>query len=233
MPSYVRSTDYVLSTIVSSVASGVFYVMLFLVTAVYMHLYEQHASEDGKAEITPSMVWEESKKHFWMSLLAVFLYLLAVGIGLAMIIIPGFYILTRMSLYQSAIVFEFKDSSSALSRSGDLVRENWWFTFGIIVVVGVISYIIVSMVNLPVIIFFAIVSINAIEDPEILSAISPTTFLWITIGSYFLSYLSSVFAYTLSQIASTLLYGKYVEQQEGKGLLQTIDSTVQTETDET
>jgi hypothetical protein len=68
-----------------------------------------------------------------------FLIAIVVGIGFLLLIIPGIIFLVFLAVAVPAFIVERLGVTASMSRSWDLVRGNWWFTLGVIVVAGLIA----------------------------------------------------------------------------------------------
>lgn len=65
---------------------------------------------------------------------------LGIGLGLALLAVPGLYLMTIWAVIAPAIVVEDRDVMEAFGRSRELVRGNGWRVFAIIVlIVGLIT----------------------------------------------------------------------------------------------
>lgn len=71
--------------------------------------------------------------------LAVLLYTLAVFAGFVALFIPGVYVAVRLYFTAQAAVVDDARGSGALGRSWDLVEDAWWRTFGILLVLTILS----------------------------------------------------------------------------------------------
>jgi Membrane domain of glycerophosphoryl diester phosphodiesterase len=60
-------------------------------------------------------------------------------LGFIALIIPGIYILVRLCVVAPSVVVEGHRGMGAIRRSWDLVKDNWWRIFGILIVVGIIG----------------------------------------------------------------------------------------------
>ncbi len=69
--------------------------------------------------------------------------------GLLLLIIPGIYLAIRWYFVTQAVVVEGARGTKALSRSGDLVRGNWWRVLGIVLVAGLIMVVPALTIGLP------------------------------------------------------------------------------------
>lgn len=62
------------------------------------------------------------------------------GIIAAIILVPiGVYLAVRWAFVLQAVVIEGTGPGRALSRSSELVQDNWWRVFGILLVLGIIA----------------------------------------------------------------------------------------------
>lgn len=80
-----------------------------------------------------------------------FAYSIAVLLGLLLLIVPGIYLMVRLSLAEIVVVVEKESAGNAFRRSFELTRGRGWFIFAIGVVVFVLT-----MAPLAVATFFAL-----------------------------------------------------------------------------
>ena len=64
------------------------------------------------------------------------------GSGSSLFIIPGIFLSVKWSVAFPAVVSERAGPFSAISRSWELTRGHWWRTFGTLLVVGLLSFVI-------------------------------------------------------------------------------------------
>jgi hypothetical protein len=86
----------------------------------------------GVAEPGASLRFAAARIHslLWISVMTV----AAVGIGLLLLVIPGVWLLVLWSVAIPVLMVEDARGTKALSRSSALVRDNWWRTFGALLV---------------------------------------------------------------------------------------------------
>jgi hypothetical protein len=75
----------------------------------------------------------------------VFLYLLGVVAGLALLIVPGIWLAVRWYLGAQAAVVDGLAPPQALRRSAELVKDRWWRTFGYLIVAALVFGIVVGL----------------------------------------------------------------------------------------
>jgi hypothetical protein len=75
----------------------------------------------------------------------VFLYLLGVVAGIALLIVPGIWLAVRWYLGAQAAVVDGLAPPQALRRSAELVKDRWWRTFGYLIVAALVFGIVVGL----------------------------------------------------------------------------------------
>jgi hypothetical protein len=63
-------------------------------------------------------------------------------VGFVLLIIPGVFLAVKMSMTFAAIVFERKGPFRSIGRSFSLTKRNWWRTFGTLVIVFLLLFVI-------------------------------------------------------------------------------------------
>jgi hypothetical protein len=74
-------------------------------------------------------------------IVAYFVMSIAIGLGLVALLIPGIFLAIKWSMTFPAIVAERAGPFAAMGRSWDLTRGHWWRTFGTLLVVLLISFV--------------------------------------------------------------------------------------------
>jgi hypothetical protein len=126
---------------------------------------------------------------------AVLIAFLATALGFIALIIPGIYIGVRLAFCAQAVVVEGHRSFAALDRSWNLVRDTWWRTFGILILLNVVSGAASSILAQP---------INAAAK----SADSGQ--LWVLS-----QIVANTIAYSFTALAATLLYFDLAARRAG------------------
>jgi hypothetical protein len=67
---------------------------------------------------------------------------LVVVVGLVLLIIPGVFLAVKMSMTFAAVVFERKGPFGSIGRSFSLTKGHWWRTFGTLVIVFLLLFVI-------------------------------------------------------------------------------------------
>ena len=98
---------------------------------------------DGRRDHSVTELFESAAPYIGTLILNGILAAIGIGIGLALLIVPGLILITIWAVVAPAIVVEGAGVIEAFGRSRDLVRANGWPVFGAIV----IAYLIVLGVS--------------------------------------------------------------------------------------
>jgi hypothetical protein len=188
---------------------------LIITTVTYSHLMLYNNSELESFDI--EQVWQKVKSIFWMILFTGLGYVFIVGFGFILLIIPGIYLSIALSLIFIVRLEEEISFFDAVSRSIKIISGNWWFTFGLILVVGIIQGFLSFILYVPnyiVMIFMTFAGIDSTtgETGRILFILSSIV---ASLG---------VLTYSISTIAIAFQYYNLVERKEAPGLIQQIEN---------
>ena len=103
----------------------------------------------GKDQFSLNELWLEIKKYFFPILGTSILVGIIVGIGFIFCILPGIFLGVSLSIIYMALTFENKGFSDAFGRSFTLTKQQWWATFGLIVVVFIMIYLVSLLLAIP------------------------------------------------------------------------------------
>jgi len=155
------------------------------------------------------------------SLLTWLLYI----VGLLLIFFPFFYVWGVLSLALAAHAMERTGGAEALTRSYNLVKGDFWPTLGLLFVIGIIQYLLMYVVQLPVLIVTLSVGLNT-GLQMIQNEGSPTDLPnWYSLFMSFataLQWCVMMLVYTVVATSMTLKYFSRVEEKEGLGLKEKI-----------
>ena len=134
------------------------------------------------------------------------------------LLIPGIYLGVVFSLVAPIIVFEDTGLGQALSRSFQVIKGNWWKTFGIVIIGILIIYIFSIILSIPLIIAAAAKSFHATTGQSQLQIFTPGYLIMSTIIS-----IIQTLAYSLLIIFISVQYFSLVEEKERPTLQEKID----------
>ncbi|MBN2166400.1 MAG: hypothetical protein JW717_09005 [Marinilabiliaceae bacterium] len=203
----------------------------------YIYLYNKKNGE----EVTISETWNRFKEDaaalFGYQILlgiiiafaAVVMALIFTSIGMAspIITILGIillftaliYIGIPLNLFLMVRVSERKGFSDTISRCFKLVKDNWWVTFGLLLIIVMIQAILGSIFNIPQYIYLAIQGISALtgKNPGDINMVAMIIFNTISV-------LGSMWLYILNSTFIGVHYFSLVEKKDNQSLLNRIES---------
>jgi hypothetical protein len=124
-----------------SVGAGLFWGLVAAVIGVVGYFWVQGALvalvqdvRDGRADRTLGETYAAVQPRLTTLIGAGLLAGLGIGVGLILLIVPGLYLLTILSMLVPVIVLEGRPTGESFSRSREIVRGNGWSMFGLILV---------------------------------------------------------------------------------------------------
>ncbi|CCH56191.1 hypothetical protein BN8_05511 [Fibrisoma limi BUZ 3] len=194
-------------TVLASVLANL---MVALITYAHMKLYER--TKGGPVIVAD--VWTEVQPVMGRGLIISVLGSIITFIGFLFFFIPGIYVAVVFSLALVVTSFEGTDFGQTWDRCFKLIREKWWSTFGLLIVMGIIVGIMGLLFSMPSTIISGLVAADLLPD---LSRV------WVVVANV-ISTVGQALLNSLIFIAIGFQYTNLVERQEGRGLLSAIDS---------
>jgi len=176
----------------------------------YIAIYVQK----GNKTPTTDEVWGYFKYYFFKVFGSTLLLTLLMGFGLLFCVLPGLWLFPFISIVFPIMIIENGTFSYSFSRSFKLVKDNFWLTFGSLVIIWIIVYACMTLVVLPT----TIVSMIGL-----FSSTNPEMSLVFTMLTTVLQYLCQVFM-TFPLITVALVYFNLVEEKESLGLMERISN---------
>lgn len=161
------------------------------IIAAYLALY----SEKGQGAFTAGDVWNKFVSKLGTFILFTVVSTLIIIFGVALCLIPGIYLMVPLSMGITAIYVEGTDFGATFDRCFKIVKDNWWITFALILVVGLIVMILGGLFSLPAMMIVLVEGVTAAtsDDPaEVNSMAVIVTTVVGTIGQYLLYIISYV-----------------------------------------
>lgn len=185
-------------------------VAVILTTYGHMKVYDR---TKGQA-ITVADVWAEVQPVIGRAIVISLLGSILTAVAMFFFIIPGIYIGVVLSLSLAVTVFEGTGFGETLERCFKLIRDKWWSTFGLIVVVFIIIIVVGMLFALPTAIIGFLVTAKILPDASM---------VWLVIGNI-IALVGRTLLNAVLYLAIGFQYTNLVERQEGRGLLSAIDS---------
>jgi hypothetical protein len=157
-------------------------------------------------------IQDDTKEQFWPYVGLFFLVGIIVGFGLLFCFLPGIYFGVVLSLSICLLIFQNTGVLDAISDSFTFIKDHWWETFGILIVVQILIVIVTFVVDLPASIYlggdFASILQNQ-EATDVLTIFTDPIYL-LLVG---LSYLVKFILYVISTIVAVFIYFDIKEQK--------------------
>jgi hypothetical protein len=215
---------------------GLIFCYMMLWTLVYsaMKAYK----DKGSQVITFEELQTYFKQNVWkvsMSMIMFFLCLilplsLVVGVlamispmllGFSMIfIMPAMlYFTINFTFFPYAVVEENLDFVDGIKRSFYLIKENWWATFAIMLVAGIVSSLMSYVFAIP---YYIYVFVYALSSTSVENGIESMGYMMAI--SYMISLLGALYASMYTSTATVLKYYDLVEQKDAVQLSERINA---------
>ena len=186
--------------------------LLVTVTYSYIFLY----FEKDITQIEVSDVFSKTKELFFPFLFTSIGVFFSIMIAMLLFIIPGIYLSIALSTIYAVKMFEHRGFFDSFERCRYLIKNNWWFTFGLILIFAVIQYFFSFILQVPMTIATFVGMMHTINKGSSVSEVI------VMITS--IVYMFSIFFYTIGIIGITFHYFNLVEQKEARGLMQKLDT---------
>ncbi|MFZ2863915.1 MAG: hypothetical protein WA440_04110 [Ignavibacteriaceae bacterium] len=221
-------------------------ILIFLVTQMMLTtVYSFILIYLSKTEFTPisiDEIWDSVKQNFYKVLglntvifflfliyLTVFLLIIVAvsggtsgsGLGIFLFFILFIllvFIMVKMCLAYMIMLYERTGIWASIQRSFYLTKNKWWFSFGLIFVLSLIQSLMGFIFQIPQYIIMVTTMFNSLDG----SGVSGVTEILIMLTSIIAAFQYLLFSLII--IALAFLYFSLVEQKEGKGLIERIES---------
>jgi len=167
---------------------------------------------ENKGEVNYQEIQNVTKQKFWPYVGLFFMVGIMVFFGALFCFLPGIYLGVVLSVSFCLVIFQNKSVFDAIGDSFSFIRNHWWETFGILIVVQIIILMIGFIVDLPATLYQT-ADITAIfseqENVDLLSSFSDPIYLIFLAISYFARFI----LYIVSIIISVFIYFDIKEQK--------------------
>jgi hypothetical protein len=200
---------FLLSVIISFFLTSV----ITLVPIKFIQLYR----EKGARHFSITEVWLATQRQIFMMLFTQLGLGVIILFAFIFLIIPGIYASVVLSLVIIIRVLENKNFSQAISRSVELIKKNWWFTFGFLLVMYLIVGIMSLVFQIPV---YILLFVTAFQSADPTAIVGESGFLFSLSMAW--SALAT-FLYAIFPVGLVFHYFNLVEKKEAKGLKERIE----------
>lgn len=209
------SALYGLEYFLSILFSLATYASMSVAILSYIAIYVQK----GNQTPTTDEVWGYFKYYFFRIFGSSILLIILLCIAFMFCLVPGFWLFPYVAMMFPIMVIENGSLGYSFNRSFKIIKDNFWITFGTLIVVWIIVYACMSMIVLPTSLFNMI---------GMFTHKTPHMSLTLTMITTILQSLCQVFT-IIPIITISLAYFSLVEQKESTGLMERISNFGNTE----
>ena len=197
---------------------GIVYTLLAEVSLYYVQSYIKNkgvANFDEVKENTYANIW----KFVGLGMLAILMMIVAY----VLCFFPVIYISIVLTLAMPIMVFENKSVGDTISHCFTLIKNEWWNTFGVVFVIGLLVAMLGFIFSIPSLIY-QLVSMGTSmmnEDPTaILGILEDPIYLILNL----LAYLGKFLFYSVTLVSSAFIYFDLNEQKNFTGTFEKIEN---------
>lgn len=206
------------------------YVLLYILLSMSsLYFIKSYIENNGNPLF--SEVKENLLKNIWKFLGLGVLITIVTVFGMVFCYIPGIYLGTVLSLATSIMVFENKSIGDTFSHSFTLIKDQWWNTFGVLIVVWILLMILGQAFSIPAMIyqFTKMGTMMGSDDPtEIFTIFKDPVYLMLNLMSYVFQFI----LYSIPLISTVFIYFDLNEQKNFTGTYEKIEGLGKTNTQE-
>ena len=185
----------------------------FIAMRVVLAAYIKYYAENDGAIPSIEQVWPIFRKYFFR----VFIYSipvgLLIGVGTICCLAPGVYLAVVFVPFDMILVVEDLSFGEAFARCFTIIKENFWISFAIYLVAGIVYYFSSLIVSLVAGLFIGLATYFTTKSIGTTAGVV-TSFLNIFAGAFYIIFF----------VSSALQYFNLVELHDGTGILQRIDT---------
>jgi len=209
----------IVSTLVLAIAG----ILVFaLSNSTTIHYIKSYIKNDG--EVNTENVKNNIKETFWSFVGLSILKWIALIVGFMLCFFPGVYLVVPMSVVFCIMVFEKKTAMDAFSDSFKFIKDEWWITFLVLLVIGILIAIIGGVLSIPATIYSYIkMGIFSGEfDPELnpLEIYKDPVYIVLNL----INYAFRIFLNFITLIATVFIYFNINEKKNFSGTFEQIDA---------
>lgn len=187
---------------------------VFASLTVYGYVLEYEKRGGNVPAITPVDVWERVKENIVAYIGYSIVLMFIVIFACLFLIVPGIYIGVCLSLIYFVFMRENLGFGDAMSRCFYLIKDKWWSTFGLIIVMTFIQSIISYVFQIPSMIFMVLKMFHILDAGT--TVVATVTSMIGTLGSILTS--------SLVNLGIVFQYYNLIERREGHGIMNAINS---------
>ena len=197
----------------------IFMIVYIIVSLTSLYYIKSYINNGGAANFEE--VKSNTFKNIWKFIGLGFLIAIMLAVSYILCFLPIIYMWVVLSLATSIMVFENKGIGDTISHCFVLIKEQWWNTFGVLIVITILVSILGYIFSVPSLIYQLIRTGIMPSDPtESLNLFKDPVY----IALYILSYIGKFIFSSITLIATVFIYYDLNEQKNLTGTIEKIDS---------
>jgi hypothetical protein len=190
------------------------YLMCFSMVNEYIRAYAQGEHVGITTKDLLSRGFSELGSYFGLA----FLSGLMIIVGMFLCFLPGIYLAIVLMIAPCCHAMERAGASGSISRAFALMKDNWWETFALVIIMVIIQWVIQQVLTMPVTTMLGISPFLGFSpdpsDPQALLRMMRTTLPLIMV----LSLGAGMITYPIGSVSAAMRYFTLVEMKEAVGL---------------
>jgi hypothetical protein len=196
----------------------VLYTLMSMTTLYFIKYYIENNGESSFEYVKDNVM-----NNIWKFLGLGVLITFSLIIGYLFCLFPFFYLLVVLSLAAPIMVFENRGVTDSYGYSFSLIKGQWWNTFGVVIVIGLLISVLGSVFSVPSLIYYFVKIATGIseDDPtKIFEVFKDPIYLALNVLSYTFQFI----LYSVTMISGVLIYFDLNEQKNQTGTIEKIEN---------
>ena len=191
----------------------------------YMRLYEEGAGQKPTIQQVSSGLFRQTLTNTSYSLLLIFglivsaLIVIIPIIGFLVYFFGMIFLMINFTMLLPATTMENHSFPGGYARAIRLVKGRWWYTFGVVIIILMISWFFTMIISFTTSMVFGLASVNFL-DPDAASEVLTKKYFLVT---GFSAILQQLF-YLIPHVGMGILFFSLREEKEAGGLSATLDT---------
>jgi hypothetical protein len=196
----------------------VLYTLMSMTTLYFIKYYIENNGESSFEYVKDNVM-----NNIWKFLGLGVLITFSLIIGYLFCLFPFIYLLVVLSLAAPIMVFENRGVTDSYGYSFSLIKGQWWNTFGVVIVIGLLISVLGSVFSVPSLIYYFVKIATGIseDDPtKIFEVFKDPIYLALNVLSYTFQFI----LYSVTMISGVLIYFDLNEQKNQTGTIEKIEN---------
>jgi hypothetical protein len=189
----------------------------FLLISGLVGAYFDEYKTKGHGGFEAGDVWRNFLGKSGLFLLLNLVTFFIVSIGFVLCILPGIYFAIPLSLASTILYVEKTDFKQTYNRCFNLIKDNWWATFGVIIVIAIITNILGGLFSIPSMVIGLVQGITVATSETTTEFSSVPVIVSTVIGS-----IGSFFIYVISYVGVGFQFFSLKEKKDQTSLFKKV-----------